>query len=103
MKPYSHRNLDDKKLVFNCQTSRYRRVKENASGNLSCRFRLLLAGTCLSPETAIDLVLVAATSHNMLSTKSGDSYSTPKPFADEIDFQTVRPESWGAMQAQMCL
>ena len=94
MKPYSHRNLDDKKLVFNCQTSRYRRVTENASGTLSCRFRLFLAGTCLQPETAMDLVLVAVTLHNMLSTKSGDSHSTPKPFADEIDFQTVRPESW---------
>ena len=54
MKPYSHRNLDDKKLLFNYRASRYRRVTENAFGILSCRFRLFLARTCLSPETAVD-------------------------------------------------
>ena len=30
MKSYSHRNLDDKKLLFNYRASRYRRVTENA-------------------------------------------------------------------------
>ena len=30
MKPYSHRNLDDKKLLFNYRASRYRKVTENA-------------------------------------------------------------------------
>ena len=66
MKSYSDKNLDDKKLLFNYRASRYGRVTENAFGILSCRFRLLLARTCLSPETPIDLVLAAVTLHNML-------------------------------------
>ena len=77
------------------RASRYRRVTENAIGILSCRFRLFLARICLSPETAIDLVLAAVTLHNMLRTKSCDSYSSPPEiFDEEIDFQAVRPGSW---------
>ena len=68
MKPYSHRNLDDKKLLFNYRVSRYRRVTENAFCILSCRFRLFLARACLSPDTAVDLILAAVTLHNMLRT-----------------------------------
>ena len=94
MKPYSHRNLDDKNLLFNYQASRYRRVTENAFGILSWRFRLLLVRTCLSPETAIDLVIAAVTLHNMLRTKCYDSHSLPEIFDEKIDFQTVRPGSW---------
>ena len=94
MKPYSHRNLDDKKLLFNWLGSRYRRVTENAFDILSCRFRLFLAQTCLSPETAIDLVLAAVTLHNVLRTKPRDSYSSPEIFDEEINFQIVRPGSW---------
>ena len=80
MKPYSHRNLDDKKLLFNNRASRYQRVTENAFGILSWRFRLFLSRTCLSPETAIDLVLAIVTLHCMLRTKSRDSYSLPRNF-----------------------
>ena len=94
MKPYSHRNLDDKRILFNYRASRYRRVTENAFGILSCRFSLFLAGTCLSPETAVDLVLAAITLHNMLRTKSHNSYSPSEIFDEDIDFQTVSPGSW---------
>ena len=86
MKPYSHRNLDDKKLLFIYRASRYQRVTENAFGILSWRFRLFLSRTCLSPETAIDLVLAAVTLHCILRTKSRDSYSPPEIFDEEIDF-----------------
>ena len=94
MKPYSHRNLDDKKLLFSYRASRYQRVTENAFGIFSCRFRLFLAQTCLSPETAFDLVLAVVTLQNMFRKKSRDSYSPPEIFNEEIDFQTVRPGSW---------
>ena len=53
IKPYCHRNLDDKKLLFNYRASTYRRVKENAFGILSCRFRLFSARTCLSPPSSL--------------------------------------------------
>ena len=94
MKPYSHRNLDDKKLLFNYRVQRYRRVTENAFGIQSCRFRLFLARICLSTETAIDLFLAAVTLHNMLRTKSCNSCSPPEIFDEEINFQTLRPGSW---------
>ena len=93
MKPYSHRNLDDKKFLFNYRASRYRRVTENAFGILSCRFRLFLASICLSPETTIDLVLAAVTLHNMLRIESRHLDSLPEIFDEEIDTKTVRPGS----------
>ena len=103
MKRYSHSNLDDRKLLFNYQASRYRMVTENAFGILSCRFRLFVARTCLSLETAVNLVLAAATLHKMLRTKSRNSYRPPEIFDEEIDFQTVRPGSWRSDASSMCL
>ena len=94
MTPYSHRNWDDKKLLFNYPALRYRRVTENAFSISSCRFRLFLVRTCLSSEIAIDLVLAAVTLHSMLRTKSRDLYRSPEIFDEEIDFQTVRPGYW---------
>ena len=55
---------------------------------------MFLARACLSPETAIDLVLAAVTLHNMLRTKSNDSHSPTEIYEEEIDFQIVRPGSW---------
>ena len=72
-------------------------VTENAFGILSCRFRLFVARTCLSPDTA------AATLHKMLRTKSRNSYRPPEIFDEEIDFQTVRPGSWRSDASSMCL
>ena len=90
MKPYPQRNLDDMKTLFNYRASRYRRVSENAFGILSCRFRVFLSRTNLSPENAVDIVLASVTLHNMLR----NSYSPPECFDEEIDFQTIRPGSW---------
>ena len=94
MKPYSQRNLDDKKILFNYRASRYRRVTENAFGILSCRFRVFLTRTNLSPESAVDIVLACIVLHNMLRIKSRDFYSPPETFDEEIDFQTIRPGKW---------
>ena len=48
----------------------------------------------MSPETAIELVLLAVTLDDMLRTKSRDSCSPPEIFDEETDFQTVHPGSW---------
>ena len=103
MKPYSHRNLDDKKLLFNYQASRYRRIIENAFGILSCRFRLFLARTYLSPESAIDLVLAAVTLHNMLRTKSVIHTAPQKFLMKKSISKLCVQDPGGVIQAQVCL
>ena len=42
MKPYPQRNLNDKKRIFCCRLSHFRRVSENAFGILGYRFWLFL-------------------------------------------------------------
>ena len=84
VKPYSHRNLDDRNL--------YLIAEHQDIGGLQ-RMHLVSCHAdldCLSPETAIDLVLAAVALHNTFRTKSRDSYSTPEIFEQEIDFQTAR-------------
>ena len=95
--------MDDKKLQFNYRASRYRKVIENAFGILSCRFRLFLARKCLSPETAIDLVVAAVTVHNMLRTKSRDSYSPPEILLKNSISKLCSQAPGGVMQAEVCL
>ena len=84
VKPYSHRNLDDRNLYLIAEHQDIEGLQRMHL--VSCHADL----DCLSPETAIDLVLAAVALHNMLRTKSRDSYSTPEIFEQEIDFQTAR-------------
>ena len=91
MKRYAQRNLDDKKRMFNYRLSRFRRVTENTFGIWACRFRIFLT-RINSPEVATGIVLASVTLHNMLRTKSRDTYSLPE-FIDK-DIQAVRPGTW---------
>ena len=83
MKPYPEKGMDDKKRIFNYRLSRFRRVSENAFGILVNRFRMF--GKRIDLEHDIVKLLTTATIalHNMLCTKSRDSYS-PSGFVDEF-------------------
>ena len=84
VKPYSHRNLDDRNLYLIAEHQDIEGLQRMHL--VSCHADL----DYLSPETAIDLVLAAVALHNTLRTTSRDSYSTPEIFEQEIDFQTAR-------------
>lgn len=93
MKPFPQRNLTDRKRIFNYRLSRFRRVTENAFGIMCCRFRLFLNRCSLVPENAVYATLAAIVLHNMLRTKSAESY-TPSNFIDEETETGIVPGEW---------
>lgn len=75
MKPYSDRNLDEKKRIFNYRLSRARRTIENAFGILVSRWRVLHRPICMHPKTADKIILSTVGLHNFL--KSIDDQQVP--------------------------
>lgn len=93
MKPYPDRALTDKKRIFNYRLSRFRRVTENAFGILTSVFRIFSSKINLGPDKATSVVMAALALHNLLRTKSSDSY-TPKGYADEIIGDDIIEGQW---------
>lgn len=78
--------------------SRFRRISENAFGILSARFRIINSTINLSPSKTTSLVMAIVALHNMLMTKSKDSYA-PVCLVDQEDLLTNRivPGQWRGM------
>eukprot|EP00794_Sanderia_malayensis_P017912 gene17912-biopygen12902 len=93
MKPYPDRALEDKKRIFNYRLSRFRLVSENAFGILTNVFRVFSSTMNLHPDNATSVVLAALVLHNLLRTKSSESY-TPLGFADAIVDGDVIEGDW---------
>lgn len=74
LKPYLHRNLDNKMKIFNYRLSRARRVVENAFGILANRFRVFLTTILLSPDKVQSLILAACCLHNYMVSNNKHAY-----------------------------
>ena len=83
MKPYGRKNLSDEKRVFDYRCLRFRRISENTFEIQSNRFRLFAIRALLAPERGEIAVLASLALHNLLRTKSRESY-TP---TGSIDFE----------------
>ncbi len=83
MKLYLEKGLTDQKRIFNYRLSRFRIVTENAFGIMTSIFRIYSTRINLDPYKAISVVKATLVLHNLLRSKSADSY-TPCRFADEI-------------------
>ena len=83
MKPYGRKYLSDVERVFDHRCSRFRRISENAFRIWSNRFRLFATSASLTPERAKIEVMASLALHNLLRTKSRESY-TP---IGSIDFE----------------
>ena len=81
MKPYSQRQLDMRKRIFNYRLSRMRLCSENAFGIWVNRFRIFVTRMLLSPGKAAIIVLCSLCLHNMLRDLSRNSY-TPDGYTD---------------------
>ena len=79
LKPYPHRGLDDRQIVFNYRLSRARRVSENAFGILVNRFRVLSRTIHLEPDTVRIIVECCLALHNFLRTENDVRYSQQGP------------------------
>ena len=94
MKPYVQKGLTDEKRVYNYRLSRFSRISENAFGIWINRFRLFATRASLTPEKAETVVMASLALHNMLHTKSSESY-TPGGFIDqEGESGEVLPGNW---------
>ena len=74
MKAYGRKNLSDEERVFDYRCSRFQRISENAFGIWS-RFRLFATRISLTPERAEIAVMASLALHNLLRTKSRESYT----------------------------
>ena len=77
IKPYPHKHLTRELQNLNYQSSRARRVVENAFRILSSRFRLFLTAINFSPDNAKKLLLASCTFHDYPRTKVRDRYTPP--------------------------
>ncbi|XP_065062943.1 uncharacterized protein LOC135689586 [Rhopilema esculentum] len=93
MKPYPEKGCDDKRRIFNYRLSRLRRVTENAFGILTAVFRIFSTKINVNPDKATKIVKAALVLHNMLRSKSPESY-TPAGFADEVVDDNVIDGRW---------
>ena len=82
MKPYPQSSLSDRKRIFNYRLSRMRRISENVFGIWSNRFRVFTTSIALAPDKAKDITMATVVLHNMLRSKSKDSY-TPEGSLDQ--------------------
>ena len=94
MKPCGLKNASDMERVFDYLLSRFRRISENGFGIWSKRFRLFSTRVLLRPDKAVTAIMVSLALHNMLRTKSSESY-TPTGFVDfEIPNGNVIQGEW---------
>ena len=83
MKPYGRKSLSDQERAFDYRCSRFRTISENALGIWCSRFILFATRASLTPERAEIAVMANLTLHNLLRTKSRQSY---RPIGS-IDFE----------------
>lgn len=86
MKPFPEKDAraDDTHRIFNYRLSRFRRISENAFGIWANRFRIFHTTIDLNPDKVCLLVQASVVLHNMLCTKSRDTY-LPVGYADSVN------------------
>ena len=94
MNPYGRKSLSDKETRFDYRCSRFRRISENTFGIWSNRFRLFATRASLTPEKAAIAVMANLTSHNLLRTKSRESYTPIGSIGFENDTGEIVEGTW---------
>ena len=84
MKSYPLTVLTEEERLFNFRLSHFRRISKNAFGIWSNTFCLFSTRICMQPEKTTSCALALIALHNLLGTKSRNSY-TPPGFAGEAD------------------
>ena len=102
MKPYAQQNLSEGKRIFNYRLSRGRRTVENAFGILTQVFRIFFTTIEVEPWLTKLVTVACCILHNLLRTKSRDSY-TPNVFVDAVadDGEIIDGRWRNATQSQL--
>ena len=92
IKPFSYKEMQYERRIFNYRISRGRRVVENAFGILANRFRVFLTKIALEPNKVVKIVLASCALHNMLRDKIGISSGLLDH--EHPETHKVTPGSW---------
>lgn len=94
LKPYAHKLLSQRQLIFNYRLSRARRLVENVFGIVSSRFRVLKTEIYMNVDAVTDVVMAICILHNLLRQKCGASYMGAGTFdTEDINYKVV-PGDW---------
>ena len=93
MKPFGFKNASDMERIFDYRLSRFKRIAENGFGIWSNRFKLFSTKAQLKPEKTTIAVMASLALHNMLRTKSSESY-TPVGFIDTETNDGIIEGTW---------
>lgn len=88
LKPFSQRELNYERRIFNYRLSRARRIIENVFGILVARFRIFHTEINLNVDTIQQVVLCCCTLHNFLRIRRTNHYMPPEN--DEEHYENIR-------------
>lgn len=91
LKPFSQKELNKEKRVFNYRLSRARRIIENVFGILVARFRIFHSAIHLKLENIDKVVMACCILHNFLIRKRQENYAPSNCFYTE-ERETGRTE-----------
>lgn len=74
LKPFSQKELDKEKRIFNYRLSRARRIIENTFGILASKFRIFNHPINLKLDNIEKVVMASCVLHNFLRKKIGEHY-----------------------------
>lgn len=98
MSPYSGRNLDEKKRIFNYRLSRARRKIENAFGILVPRWRVLRTIICMQPNAVNKIIMSTVCLYNLKSFEEQqletDRYYCSPGFVDIENNRNIINSAW---------
>lgn len=95
MHPYTEKNLDTTKSIFNYKLSRARSITENTFGILTARFRVLLTTIEFLPEGCKTVILACIALHNYIMTNDEHRLYCPPNFVDqENDCGIIEEGEW---------
>jgi len=97
LKPFSQKELDKEKRIFNYRLSRARRVIENTFGILASKFRIFNQPINLKLENIEKVVMASCVLHNFLRTKIGELYVFTNNYEVENTELDVPPDTMGCL------
>lgn len=102
LKPFSRRDLNNNRRIFNYRLSRARRVIESAFGIMAAIFRVYRRPLDLDQSTVIAIIKATCVLHNMLREQCTSHYVTPGLIDDEnlTNGEIVRG-SWRDMESNL--
>lgn len=97
LKPFSQKELDKEKIIFNYRLSRALRVIENTFGILASKFRIFNHPINLKLENIEKVVMASCVLHNFLRRKIGEHYVSKNKYEVQNSKLDLPPDTIGSL------